>query len=209
METTMELVFDTPIELSDGAISLRPLERSDKIGLATFAYDPDLWEHSVYFVYNEQQLDWFLDVSLNARDAGVRYPFCVMFKGQIIGTTSYGAISVTNRKLEIGWTWLARRFHGSGINKRVKTLMIDHAFRGMGFERIEFQTDVRNLRARKSIEKLGSSLEGILRSHLVLPNGSRRDSAVYSILKEEWLRSSLLVGHQQSTLDSNKILTAS
>jgi N-acetyltransferase len=187
----MELVFNDPLILKDGELILRPLEWSDRDGMAAFAFDRDLWTHSVYSILSFEDLDWFIGISLSARDAGLRYPLAIVLDNAVVGTTSLGTFSSKNCKLEIGWTWIAKQFHGSGLNSRVKSLLINHVFSYMNCQRIEFQTDTRNQRARKAIEKLGASLEGVLRSHLVRADGSRRDSAVYSILKDEWLESIL------------------
>src|SRR5690606_4403529 len=97
-----------------------------------------------------------------------------------------GSISLKDLRLEIGWTWIDRATQGSGLNKHCKYLLLSYAFENLGIQRIEFKTDSRNIQSRKAIEKIGGVYEGLLRNHTLLPDGYRRDTVYYSILKAEW-----------------------
>ena len=88
--------------------------------------------------------------------------------------------------LHIGSTWIGREFQGSGLNSNMKFLMLNHAFNAMGFEKVEFRIDERNMQSRKAVEKLGGKLEGILRKNVYLLDGFKRNTCCYGILKEEW-----------------------
>lgn len=95
-------------------------------------------------------------------------------------------IDENNKVVEIGSTWIGRDYQGTGLNGHVKKLMLDHAFGPLGYEKVEFRIDERNLRSRKAVEKLGARLEGILRRNVYLLDGYKRNTCCYGILKEEW-----------------------
>jgi RimJ/RimL family protein N-acetyltransferase len=131
-----------------------------------------------------------MDVAQTEREAGVRYPFVIVdnSSGRIAGSTSFGNISYHDLRLEIGWSWLGKEFRGTGINRHCKFTMMKYVFEELFFERIEFKTDVLNLRARRGLQKIGGKEEGVLRSHMTMWNNRRRDSVYFSILKKEWPR---------------------
>jgi RimJ/RimL family protein N-acetyltransferase len=95
-------------------------------------------------------------------------------------------ISIHDLRTEIGSSWLGKNFRSSGLNRHAKYVMMKYAFEEMGFERVEFKTDVLNARARKGLRNIGGIEEGILRSHMTMWNNRRRSSIYYSVLKEEW-----------------------
>lgn len=108
--------------------------------------------------------------------------------GKAIGSTSFMSIRAEHRGLEIGSTWITRSARGTRINPAMKHLMLAHAFDVLGAIRVELKTDARNLQSRSAILKLGAQFEGILRHHLIMPDGHLRDTAVYSITRDEWPR---------------------
>jgi N-acetyltransferase len=114
--------------------------------------------------------------------------------GTLVGSSSYMNVDAPNRRLEIGNTWYVRSARRSGVNSETKLLMLGHAFDELACVAVEFRTHFFNFTSRAAIEKLGAKLDGILRSHQVLPDGSRRDTVVYSILDHEWpaVRNNLL-----------------
>jgi RimJ/RimL family protein N-acetyltransferase len=115
-------------------------------------------------------------------------PFIIYDKNskKYAGSTQFMNIDKKNKVLEIGSTWIGREFQGTGLNGQVKGLMLQYAFNGMMFEKVEFRIDERNLRSRKAVEKLGAKLEGILRKNIYLLDGYKRNTCCYGILKEEW-----------------------
>lgn len=115
-------------------------------------------------------------------------PFVIFDKAkkQYAGSTRFGNINWTNKVLHIGWTWIGKEYQGTGLNKNVKFLMLQYAFRKMKFEKVEFRIDERNTRSRKAVEKIGASLEGILKSDTIMLDGFRRNTCCYAILKVEW-----------------------
>lgn len=133
-------------------------------------------------------LDSWIKSMLDDYAKGNRVPFTIRDNSnqQIIGSTSYMNIASTDRCLEIGTTWMDKTYHGTGLNFSMKYLLLKYAFETLGYFRVEFRTDVLNLRSRKAIEKLGASQEGVFRSHRFNKTKGRRDSVVYSIIKDEW-----------------------
>ena len=106
--------------------------------------------------------------------------------GTLVGSSSYMNVDAPNRRLEIGNTWYVASARRGGVNSETKLLMLGHAFDELGCVAVEFRTHFFNFTSRAAIERLGAKLDGVLRSHQVLPDGSRRDTVVYSILDIEW-----------------------
>lgn len=98
----------------------------------------------------------------------------------------FGNIDFHNRRLEIGWTWIAEKFQGTGINKICKKLLLDYCFNKLLFRRIEFRIDVKNIKSQKAVEKIGAIKEGMLRNYNIQSYGESEGTYIYSILKEEW-----------------------
>ena len=103
-----------------------------------------------------------------------------------MGSTSFGNISLRDKRAEIGWTWIGQNYQGKGINSEIKYLMIKYLFETLDFERVELKTDVLNIKARKALLRIGLKEEGVLRSHTLMTHGRRRDTVYYSLLKSEW-----------------------
>ena len=180
-------------------VLLRPLQEGDYNLFLTLAqHDEYMWEFFSKNLSDAHQLkDWIIE-ALNFLQNGSRMPFTIINKatGDITGSSSMGNISYYDKRLEIGWSWLAPDYRSTGINKNAKFAMMQYAFEKLKFERVEFKTGVLNMRARKGLEKIGGIEEGILRSHSLLWNGRRRTSVYYSVLKDEWpqLKSSIFAG---------------
>ena len=115
-------------------------------------------------------------------------PFIIFDKSKnaYAGSTRFGLINWKNKVLHIGWTWIGHAFHGTGLNMHVKFLMLQYAFETLEFEKVEFRIDERNIKSRKAVEKIGATLEGILRKDTIMNDGFRRSTCCYGILKEEW-----------------------
>jgi ribosomal-protein-alanine N-acetyltransferase len=106
--------------------------------------------------------------------------------GEPVGCSAYLEIRPAHRGLEIGRTWIARRFQGTQVNPESKYLLLRHAFETLGAVRVQFKTDLNNAHSQRAIEKLGSRREGVLRKFQIRTNGYIRDTVVYSVLAEEW-----------------------
>jgi len=122
------------------------------------------------------------------QEAMAALPFIIFDKklSRFAGSTRFGNIDKINKVVHIGWTWLGKDFQGSGLNQHIKYLMLQYAFEKLDYERVEFRIDERNIRSRKAVEKIGATLEGILRKDIITKNGVRRNSCCYSIIKKEW-----------------------
>ena len=112
--------------------------------------------------------------------------FVIEVGGKLAGSTRYGDIRPAHSGLEIGWTWLHPRHMRTGVNPRMKRLLLAHAFEQMHMERVQLKTDIRNTRSQGAIAKLGATREGVLRSHMRRPDGTMRDTVMFSITREEW-----------------------
>lgn len=136
----------------------------------------------------DQMIAWVRDM-LRFQSAGTDLPFAVIHlkSGQAIGATRYLNIETQHRQLEIGGTWYGIDYQGTGVNTEAKYLLLKHAFEELGCIRVQLKTDARNLRSQRAIERLGAVKEGVLRQHMITPEGIIRDSVYYSILDREWL----------------------
>ncbi|MDX2002594.1 MAG: GNAT family protein [Chitinophagales bacterium] len=186
----MQTIFNRNIILENDKALLRPLLPTDMEAFRLIAFDKDLWLFTVSRIGDESELQDYMLTAFRDKEIGFRYPFTIIDKATntIAGSTSYGNISLHDKRLEIGWTWLGKAYQGSGLNSACKQLLIDYAFNVLGMERVELKTDAANMRSRRAIEKLGATQEGVLRSHMLMHDGRRRDTVYYGILKDDWPR---------------------
>jgi RimJ/RimL family protein N-acetyltransferase len=132
-------------------------------------------------------MEAYIATALDERDAGVSLPFAVRdADGTIVGSTRYCNIDALNRHLEIGYTWYAARVQRTGLNTEAKLLLLRHAFEKLDCIAVEFRTNWFNQRSRTAIERLGAKQDGVLRNHRLMPDGSYRDTVVFSIIASEW-----------------------
>lgn len=150
--------------------------------------DPTLLQYSPSQIHTPELLKNYIAQAQNDRENRLRYAFVVYDKNtnRYAGSSSFGSISRHDCRLEIGWTWIGRDFQRTGLNRHMKLVMLQFLFETLGLERVELRTDERNKASRTAITGIGAKFEGILRSHLLMPDGQRRSSAYYSILKHEW-----------------------
>ncbi len=178
----------TPITLEGRHVRLEPLSRQHKSELAMVALDPDLWRFTPTQIHSAVDLDAYIETALRWQRAGTAIPFATVDRstGRAIGSTRFGNIDPQNRRAEIGWTWLGRDFQRRAFNTEAKLLMFTHAFERMDCIRVELKADVLNTKSRTAIARLGAKEEGILRNHMILPDGRLIDWVYYSILRDEW-----------------------
>ena len=136
----------------------------------------------------KRDVDSYLENAIAKRDSGEEYPFVVVHKATntVIGTTRFCTLQKEHLRLEIGYTWYAKKYQRTGVNTECKYLMLSYAFEKLHCIAVQFMTDWFNLRSRKAIERLGAKLDGVLRNHRLNSDGSYRDSAVFSITNQEW-----------------------
>ena len=189
--TTIQQFFHKDIVLEDDRVLLRPLEESDIIHLAPYAlHEPDIWQYSLVRPADEESMKAYVHNAVAARKEGREYAFIVFDKpsGSYVGSTRFYDIQPLHKSLQLGYTWYAKAQQGTGLNKHCKYLLLSFAFEQLGIERVELRADTRNARSIAAMQRIGCTIEGTLRSHCLTADGSRRDSIVLSILKEEWLK---------------------
>lgn len=173
---------DLHILLSDGKVALAPLAEEHREPLRRLCEaDRTIWEIYPHRMAGDDYDGIFDDKIANPQISA----FAIIVDGGVAGTTSYLNVDRPNHALEIGATFLSVTLRGSGVNGRMKKLMIDHAIR-CGFTRIEFRVDTRNQCSMAAVLKLGATQEGILRRNRVTWTGYVRDTAIFSILSDEW-----------------------
>ena len=181
-------IFDEKIVLGFGPVILRPISIEDIPLLQNIVYDEDTWKLNVNKISDDTDLNDFVSKSVEYLEKKIKYTFLVFDKRKrcAAGCTSFLNISEKDKRLEIGGTWLSKDYRGKGINKLCKFLLLRFVFEELNYERVEFKTDVLNIRSRKAMLKIGAVEEGTLRSHTLMHNGRRRDTIYYSILRNEW-----------------------
>ena len=176
-----------PVTLSDTHVTLCPLEHAHHDGLAEAATCGDLWKLWYTSVPSPERMSAEIDRRLGLQEAGTMVPFTVFdADGRIAGMTTYMNVDRVFQRVEIGSTWYASRVQRTPLNTQAKRLLLGHAFEALECIAVEFRTHFMNRASRKAIERLGAKLDGILRNHQVSPDGSLRDTVVYSILPHEW-----------------------
>ena len=187
------------LQLETNIALLRPVEENDFNSFLQLAReDPAMWEYFSLNLADEVQLTRWMEMAFADKNANTRRPFTIIDKrtNAIAGSSSLGNISFYDKRVEIGWSWLGPAYRSTGLNRHAKYAMMKYAFESLGFERVEFKTDVLNQRARQGLKNVGGIEEGILRSHMTMWNNRRRTSIYYSVLKEEWpgLKERIFVG---------------
>ncbi|WP_340063020.1 GNAT family protein [Ascidiimonas aurantiaca] len=177
-----------PFILENERAKLEVLTLENHKVLQPVASEKDIIPYSPSRLGSSADLEKYVKTALEDQVKGISIPFIIFDKmvQAYAGCTRFGHIDARNRVLHIGWTWLGKDFRGTGLNSSVKLLMLAYAFEIMNFEKVEFRIDERNIRSRKAVEKLGASLEGILRSDVIMRDGYRRNTCCYGILKSEW-----------------------
>lgn len=177
-----------PVTLQGKLVSVVPLEHAHRDDLTEATADGDL--HRLWYttVPAPERVGEEIAARLRQREAGSMLPFAVVDagSGRAVGMTSYLNIEAAHRRLEIGATWLRGSAQRSGINTECKFLMLTHAFETLDCVAVEFRTHYINQQSRAAIERLGAKLDGILRAHMIMANGTLRDTCVYSIIAPEW-----------------------
>ena len=182
------MAFIEPVTLRGELATLVPLEPEHETALARAAADGELWRLWYTHIAPPDKMREYVATALDMWTRLGAMPFVVRENatGEIVGCTRYFNVDATNRRLEIGHTWYSASARRTGVNTETKLVMLSHAFDDLGCVAVEFRTHFFNQASRAAIERLGAKLDGILRSHQLLPDGSRRDTAVYSILDIEW-----------------------
>ncbi|REC63801.1 N-acetyltransferase [Chryseobacterium pennae] len=177
-----------PIILEGTTIELIPLEKEHFEELYAAAADKDLWTLIPTNASDKTIFYQNYEFSLSERENGNQYPFVIRHKEtqQLIGSTRFFEIYPSDKKLEIGWTWITKDFWGTTVNLECKLLLLTFCFEILKTNRVQLKTKDNNFRSRKAIEKIGGVFEGILRKDKIQNDGSTRNAVYYSILDDEW-----------------------
>ena len=177
-----------PVVLEGRIVRLEPLGMEHAAGLERALDDPDLFRWFPTRMNAAEGVAGWIKAAHEDRDRGVALPFATVHResGEAIGSTRFGAIDRKHLRAEIGWTFLLRPWQRTGANREAKYLMLRHAMEVWKLRRVEFKTDSNNVQSRTALRGLGAQEEGTLRKHMVMPDGSPRDSVYFSILDTEW-----------------------
>lgn len=180
--------FLTPVTLQGPRVRLEPLTPAHSDGLALAAADGELWKLWYTSVPVTAEMPAYVAAFLERQQKGEAQAFAVrdLASGDIVGHTSFCNADGHHRRLEIGYTWYAQSAQRTGINTETKSLLLAHAFQTLACIRVEFRTHWFNQRSRAAIVRLGARQDGVLRNHQIMPDGTLRDTVVFSIIDTEW-----------------------
>ena len=161
----------------------RHLEPLCEVGL-----DVDVWRWMPFKVGTRDEMLQFINEALEEQRRGKAIPYALIERetGRVVGSTRFGNIEPAHRRVEIGWTWIAREWQRTAVNTEAKLLLLRHAFEARGDIRVELKTDALNDRSRRAILRIGAREEGTLRQHVICSDGRVRDTVYFSILASEW-----------------------
>lgn len=174
-----------PVILQGPQVRLVPLSLDHLDALCAIGLDEELWRWTGGRIETADEMRAYIERALAREDA---LPFATTLRetGEVVGCTRFGNIAPEHRRVEIGWTWVARKWQRTFVNTEAKFLMLRHAFETWKCHRVEIVTHARNEASRQAIERIGATLEGILRRHRVQPDGTIRDTALYAIVDGDW-----------------------
>lgn len=182
------MTFLQPVTLTGDLVTLEPLRHGHHDGLVDAARDGELWNLWYTSVPRPESVRAEIERRLTLQAAGSMLPFTARRNatGQVVGMTTYMNVDAGNRRVEIGSTWTARSAQRTGINAESKLLLLTHAFERLRCIAVEFRTHWLNQQSRTAIERLGAKQDGVLRNHVRMPDGTLRDTVVFSIIESEW-----------------------
>ncbi|HEV2828526.1 MAG TPA: GNAT family protein [Pyrinomonadaceae bacterium] len=177
-----------PVTLAGEHVRLEPLSTAHAESLIAAAGDGELWNSTVTLVPSRENIAEYIAAALLGQANGRELPFVIVRKSSdmVVGTTRFYDIERNDRRVAIGYTWLALGAQRTTINTEAKLLLLTHAFESWRCIRVELITDLLNQQSRAAILRLGAKQEGILRNHMIMPGGRIRDSVCFSIIDSEW-----------------------
>jgi RimJ/RimL family protein N-acetyltransferase len=183
-----EQTWVAPVVLEGTRVRLEPLRADHLADLELVAFDLPIWQWTIMGAQDAAGLRRWVETALANQEAGTERPFATidLASGRAIGSSRYMTIVPEHRRLEIGWTWVGTAFQRTGANREAKLLQLTHAFETLGANRVEFKTHARNERSRNALAGIGATFEGVFRNHTIMPDGSLRHSAYFSVIAEEW-----------------------
>lgn len=176
------------VTLAGEHVQLEPMLEAHHAALAEVGLDEDLWKWIPVPVRTPEEMKAYVDAALAEQARGASLPFTIVERatGNVIGSTRYANIERVHRRLEIGWTWVARPWQRTAVNTECKYMLLKHAFETLGCIRVELKTDSLNERSRAAILRIGAKEEGVFRNHMITASGRIRHSVYFSITDSEW-----------------------
>lgn len=177
------------ITLTGSHVELRPLELAHAPDLLAAAADEGIWTYlTVPQPMSQEAMEGWIEEALRHEAKGDHLPFAIWRREDqaFVGSTRYLDIRPFDGSVEIGWTWLGSSARRTAVNTECKFLLLRHAFESLGAIRVQLKTDAKNERSRSAIERIGGQLEGVLRNYQRYWHGASRDTAMYSLLADEW-----------------------
>lgn len=176
------------IYLENEYVLLRPVELEDIEGILEGAIDERIWEHMSVQLLSRESVEEYVHKAIAAYKDGSNYLFVIIEKvnNNIVGCTSFLDISLPQKRLEIGATWLNPVVWASHVNTNCKYLLLSYCFEELACNRVQIKTGHENIRSQRAIERIGAKKEGILRNHMIRREGQIRHTVMYSIVKDEW-----------------------
>lgn len=187
-ETIANEMIVTPVTLEGKHVQLEPLLAAHHAALTRIGLDEDLWRWIPAPVRTPEEMSAYIEAALAEQARGVSLPFTIVERssGKPIGCTRYGNIDRVHRRVEIGWTWIAKPWQRTPVNTEAKYLLLRHAFETLGCIRVELKTDSLNEKSRAAILRIGAQQEGIFRNHMITASGRIRHTVYFSIIDNEW-----------------------
>lgn len=182
------MLYVEPVILEGQLVRLEPLRMTHVDGILEAGAFDEIWPHMSIHIRTREDAQAFILQAIQNEQAGTDLPFVIIRRAdeRVIGSTRFLAISKKDHGLEIGFTWLTPDVWKTGINTECKWLLLRHCFEHMGCIRVQLKTDLRNVNSQRAIARIGGVREGVLRNHMVMPDGYIRDSVYFSILDREW-----------------------
>jgi len=177
----------TPI-LEGVRLRLEPMSLGHLAGLQEIAFDERIWRYMPIQMKTPLDLRGWVENALQLQEAGTAVPWVTVLKSEdrVIGSTRFSDLNPLHETAELGHTWLAPEFHGTGLNAEAKLLQLTYAFERLGLRRVALKTHHDNLQSQKAMRKIGAVEEGTFRNHYIMPDGSQRHSVWFSIIREDW-----------------------
>ena len=176
-----------PVTLSGEHVRLLPLQPEHAAAARVAVQEGNIWQHWYTVIPPPEGVEAEIERRLSLQAQGSMLPFAVFdAQGEFAGMTTFMNVDAANRRVEIGSTWYSPRVQRTPLNTQAKLLLLTHAFETLECIAVEFRTHWFNQQSRRAIERLGAKMDGVLRNHQLGPNGSLRDTVVYSIIASEW-----------------------
>ena len=197
--------MQTPV-LEGTHVRLEPLTLDHLPALEAIAFDPSIWRYMLALIHTPQDLRAWVEAALAAQAAGTTLPWVTIRKStdgttdQLVGSTRFLDLDITHRTTELGHTWLAASARGTRINTEAKLLQLTFAFETLKLNRVAFKTHHENLQSQNAMKAIGCVYEGTFRNHYIMPDGSRRHSVWFSIIREDWPTTKALLQSRLTTV---------